>query len=86
MQAAIAGHQLERRPDHEAHCMAAGLIALRCSVTEARLASYGKELRDVLGRGDAEWRDLRADRRGITCARSATDTDRLIACCEQKDE
>ena len=86
MQTAIAAHHLSDRPDHEAHCIAAGLIALRCSVTEARLASYGKEMRDLLGRGDPEWRDLRADRRGITCARSATDTERLIACCEQKDE
>jgi hypothetical protein len=86
MQTAIAGQDFDRRPDHEAHCVAAGLIALRCSVTEAQLASYGKELRDMLGRGDADWRDLRADRRGIACARSATDAQRLIACCEAKVE
>jgi hypothetical protein len=86
MQAAIAEQPLDSRPDEEAHCIAAGLIAQRCSLSEARLASYGKELRDLLGPGDAEWRDLRSDRRGMTCARSATGARELIACCEQKPE
>lgn len=81
MRAAFANHDLESRPDKEAHCIAAGLIAWRCSVTEARLASYGKELKDLFSHGDAEWRDLDADRQGIACARSATDETALISCC-----
>jgi hypothetical protein len=83
MRASLAGEDLSRRSDREAHCIAAGLIARRCSVGEAWLASYGKELRDLLGRGDAEWRDVQSDGRGIACARSATDRAALIGCCEQ---
>ena len=83
MRAAIAPIDLEGRPDREQHCVAAGLIAHRCSVTEAWLASYGKELRDLFGPGDAEWRDVRSDRRGIECAQSATSASDLVACCEK---
>ena len=70
MRAAIAGRDLESLPDGEAHCFAAGLIARRCSVTESMLASVGKEIQDAIGAGDAEWRDLSADRRGVHCARN----------------
>jgi hypothetical protein len=89
MRAALGSSSLDSRSDELAHCVAAGLIALQCSTAEAWLASIGKELRDLVGSGDAQWRDLRADARGIRCARSATDeccgdTDtqaRLLACC-----
>jgi hypothetical protein len=84
MKASIAGHDLSGRDDREAHCIAAGLIARRCSLTEAWLASYGKELQDLLGRGDAEWRDLRSDFAGIRCARSATDPASLSECCAHR--
>lgn len=67
--------------DAQLHCAAAGLIARYCSVTEATIASYGKELKDLFGAGDAQWRDLESDRRGIRCARSASDTRELLECC-----
>jgi hypothetical protein len=67
--------------DAQMHCAAAGLIARYCSVTEATIASYGKELKDLVGAGDAQWRDLESDRRGIRCARSAPDTAGLLQCC-----
>jgi hypothetical protein len=81
MRAALARHDLESLPDEQAHCAAAGLIAWRCSVTEARIASYGKEFRDLFDGGNAEWSDLAADRQGILCARSATDEIGLLNCC-----
>lgn len=84
MRAALTKHPVSERSDGQAHCMAAGLIALHCSTTEAWLASYGKELRDLFGGGDAEWRDLQADRRGIRCARSATTHSELIECCTKQ--
>ena len=71
-------------PDARAHCLAAGLIARYCSGSEAYLAGAGKELRDLLGAGDAEWRDWRADRAGIDCARRASDDAALANCCEQR--
>jgi hypothetical protein len=83
MESAIAGRDLETSTDDaEAHCIAAGLIALRCSVTESWIAGVGKELRDLLGRGDAQFQDLRNDARGVECARS-TGKDGLDACCRQ---
>jgi hypothetical protein len=71
-------------PDRRAHCLAAGLIARYCSRSEAYLAGAGKELRDLLGAGDAEWADWRADRVGIQCARQASDDAALAACCEER--
>lgn len=63
------------------HCNAAGLIARYCSVTEAHMASVGKEMRDLFTAGDAEWRDLTSDRTGVRCARQAHDDKALSQCC-----
>ncbi|HEY0939919.1 MAG TPA: hypothetical protein VGE08_07460 [Steroidobacter sp.] len=71
-------------PDLRTHCLAAGLIARYCSGTEAYMAGAGKELRDLFGAGDAEWRDWRADRAGIDCARSADNDTALATCCEER--
>ena len=68
-------------PDEHAHCLATGLIARYCSVSEAYLAGAGKELKDLLGPGDAQWSDWRADRAGIACAKSTDDDGALAACC-----
>ena len=81
IQAAVKKLDKDHRSDSELHCTAAGLIARYCSVTEATLASVGKELRDLLGSGDAEWRDLMSDRRGVNCARSAKNDGELQQCC-----
>jgi hypothetical protein len=72
------------RSDKIMHCMAAGMIARYCSVSESYLASVGKEVKDLFTPGgDAEWADLRADRKGIGCARSASGDAELATCCEQ---
>jgi hypothetical protein len=70
-------------PDKRQHCLAGGLIARYCSGGEAYLAGVGKELKDLFGRGDAEWGDWRADRAGVACARSAGNDDELAQCCER---
>lgn len=70
--------------DERAHCLAGGLISRYCSVTEAHLAGAGKEVRDLLGHGDAEWRDWRADRAGIECARESADDAALAECCSAR--
>jgi len=71
-------------PDKRAHCLAGGLISRYCSVTEAYLAGAGKEVRDLLGKGDAEWRDWQADRAGIACAREGADDSALPQCCSAR--
>ncbi|HEY4366329.1 MAG TPA: hypothetical protein VGN07_03785 [Steroidobacteraceae bacterium] len=86
MNAAIKDQQLESIPDWQAHCIAAGLIARHCSVTEAGMASVGKELKDLFGHGDAEWRDLQSDRRGIGCARTAATDTELRSCCVTRQQ
>jgi hypothetical protein len=68
-------------PDTRAHCLAGGLIARYCSVTEAYFAGAGKEFQDLVGSGDAEWKDWSADRAGIDCARSAKNDADLASCC-----
>jgi hypothetical protein len=81
MHAAMDRLPLTDLPDSRAHCEAAGLIARHCSVVEAVMASVGKEVRDLFTAGDAQWRDLMSDRRGVACARrSGTDAE-LAACC-----
>ncbi len=67
--------------DPHKHCLAAGMIARYCSPAEAKLASWGKEMDDALGRGDADRRDLDADYAGIRCAREARDDAALQRCC-----
>lgn len=81
MRAALAEHDLGALQDEDAHCLATALIAWKCSATEAMLASVAKEIQDALGPGDAAWRDLAADRRGLACARNATDEAALVRCC-----
>lgn len=83
MRAAIQDRVPANMPDSQRHCIAAALIARHCSVTEATLASVGKELQDLLGPGDAEWRDLGSDRRGIDCARASASDEAVLACCLQ---
>lgn len=83
MSAAIRDRLPPDLPDDQKHCVAAAMIARYCSVTEATLASVGKELQDLLGSGDAEWRDLQSDRRGIECARVAATDPAVLDCCLQ---
>jgi hypothetical protein len=81
MQAVVREKVPENLPERRAHCLAAGLIARYCSITEAYMAGSGKEIRDLLGPGDAQWEDWRADRAGIACARTARDDAGLEECC-----
>jgi hypothetical protein len=71
-------------PERRAHCLAGGLIARYCSIGEAYLAGAGKELRDLLGAGDAQWSDWRADRAGIECARLVENDAGLAHCCSTR--
>lgn len=81
MQAVVRDKVSTELPEKRAHCLAAGLIARYCSITEAYMAGSGKELGDVVGRGDAQWEDWRADRAGIACARVARDDAEVEECC-----
>lgn len=81
MQQAVAAHVPAGIPDGQAHCLAAAFIARECSTAEAWLAGYGKELGDLLGGGDAELRDLAADRAGVHCARGARRDEDVETCC-----
>ncbi len=81
MQAVVQNKLPAGLPDLRAHCLAAGLIARYCSGGEAYLAGAGKDLRDLLGPGDFEWKDWRADRAGIACARRASTDEELDVCC-----
>jgi hypothetical protein len=67
--------------DKRAHCLGAARIAQRCSILEAALASYGKEMRDLFGFGDAQLEDLRAGNAGIRCARAHASAADHPACC-----
>jgi hypothetical protein len=48
-------------------------------VGEARLIAVMKEVADLLGPGNAEWADLRADWAGVRCA---VEGGRVDSCCE----
>lgn len=84
MDAVVTNKLPANLPDSRAHCVASGLIARYCSRSEAYMAGLGKELRDLLGPGDAEWRDWRADRAGIACAREAKDDREIEGCCSAR--
>ena len=61
--------------------MAGALIAHYCSPTEARMAGFGKEIRDAFTGGDVEWADLEATLAGVRCAPGAGDVTTIEACC-----
>ena len=63
------------------HCLASAGIAQQCSVFEAWLAGWGKEMRDAFDDGDASFADLEDDRRGRDCARRSDDPDAWRRCC-----
>lgn len=81
-QAALERYLPRELPDKQAHCIAGALISRYCSPAEARLAGFGKELRDALGDGDVEWADFRATLAGVHCAATDPDMATLVACCE----
>jgi hypothetical protein len=81
MKAVLATKLPPALPDDEAHCLASGLIARYCSIPESYLAGLGKEARDLIGPGDAQWRDLTSDRIGNDCARHAESDEALATCC-----
>jgi hypothetical protein len=81
MHVALSSREVNRKDDALAHCVAAGMIARHCSATEAVMASIGKELQDLFGTGNAEWRDLGSDRRGIRCAKTSASDTELERCC-----
>jgi hypothetical protein len=83
MQAVVREKVPEDALDKRRHCLAGGLIARYCSVSEAYLAGLGKELSDLLGPGDAEWTDWQADRAGVRCARKSVTDEDVAACCAQ---
>jgi hypothetical protein len=84
MQAVLREKLPQGLPDKRTHCLAGGLIARYCSITEAYLAGAGKEVRDLLSHGDVEWKDWRADRVGIECARDVANDAALALCCTAK--
>ncbi len=62
--------------------MAGALIAYYCSPPEARMAAFGKEIRDAFTGGDVEWADVEAALAGVRCAPSAAgDVTTIEACC-----
>ena len=84
MQAVVREKLPADLPDKRAHCIASGLIARYCSISEAYLAGAATELRDLLGPGNAEWADWQADRVGIACVRGAANDDAVARCCAQR--
>jgi hypothetical protein len=81
MQRTVDSLRLDGLPDVRKHCLAAGTIAMRCGGTSSFMAGYGKELADVFGPGNAERRDLAANKAGRDCAGQSADENALGACC-----
>jgi hypothetical protein len=80
-QAVVDRHLPAEPTDKLEHCVAGALIARYCSPFEARLAGVAKEVRDAFTGGDAEQADVQATFAGVRCARTASDTRSIEACC-----
>jgi hypothetical protein len=48
------------------HCALSCMLARRCGAEDSFLIGIIKELADLVGPGNAEWADLRADADGVT--------------------
>ena len=80
MRAAVRDYVPADGNDKLQHCLAAAFIARRCSLGEARLASWGKEFADIFDGGDPSVQDLHADYAGLNCAKIAED-EAVKRCC-----
>ena len=81
MQQTVDSLKLAGLPDSRQHCLASGTIVLRCGRVSAWTAGYGKEIADLLGPGNFERRDLRANESGRDCAAGSADERELARCC-----
>lgn len=81
MQRTMDSLQLSTMNDDRKHCVASGVIAIRCGTFSAFLAGWGKEAADIVGPGDPSWHDLKADKAGRDCARLPTDEAAMPMCC-----
>jgi RHS repeat-associated protein len=75
--------------DKYKHCMSAGEIYSECGPLSSYIASFGKEFKDLLGPGDASFKDLAADFDGIGCAKESGEDKcgkplTLDECCKKK--
>ncbi len=69
--------------DKNLHCSVSCMLTLRCNSGEVLLAGLFKELKDLLGYGNAEVKDLEADFFGVDLVRSkraTTDQECLEQC------
>jgi phosphosulfolactate phosphohydrolase-like enzyme len=60
--------------DKNRHCSVSCMLTLRCHPDDVMLAGLLKEIKDLFGRGNAEWEDLKADALGIDLAVTKTAT------------
>ncbi|MEQ1803136.1 MAG: hypothetical protein ABL989_14505 [Gammaproteobacteria bacterium] len=81
MQQTLDSLDLSRQSNDRKHCVASGSIALRCGTGSAWAAGYAKELADLLGPGNFQRRDLRANSAGRRCAGASAREQDLAACC-----
>jgi hypothetical protein len=58
--------QVERLPNDKAmHCTMSCYLGVKCPKEEAALIGYLKEFWDIIGPGDFDYNDLRANKEGI---------------------
>lgn len=81
MQQTVDALDLSGLSNDRKHCLASGSIALRCGTLPAWAAGYGKEMADLMGPGNFQRRDLRANSAGRACADRSADERALPACC-----
>jgi hypothetical protein len=70
--------------DKYRHCVVACEITGRCGKFAAIVAGIGKEIMDVVGDGNAEWEDWKADLKEIECAEDIDGDKRTKKTCEQR--
>ena len=62
-----SGARILEPNDKYKHCVISCVLTIVCDVTQAQMAGWGKEIKDVFLPGDASIEDLIADYRGIYC-------------------
>lgn len=69
--------------DKNMHCSTSCMLTLRCGPKQAMAIGYLKEFQDIFTPGDADWKDIVADRTGISIAvhkRALNDNECLEQC------
>jgi hypothetical protein len=70
--------------DKAKHCSVSCIVAYNCSRTGSFLIGALKEFQDIFTKGDADWKDMKANRSGIKFSKIVDNENECFDACLEK--